>query len=237
MNIEYSITDDIFSKFPDYCRGVVIAHNISNGSSPDELITRLRTAESTLCAQLNPENIISYPKIESWREAYRTLGINPGKYRPSMEAMIRRVLKQNPLPNISKIVDICNLISIQNQVPIGAHAIDVVTQNIMLRFATGEEVFEPFGSDTIEHPTPSEIIFVEGNTVLTRRWTWRQAKHTLVVPETISVEINVDGLPPITRQDIERICVEIAALVQEYCGGQAAYDILSKDNPSIQLTA
>ena len=152
-----------------------------------------------------------------------------------MEALIRRVLKNDSLPSISKIVDLGNLVSIQNLVPVGAHAIDVVTQDIALRLATGEEIFEPFGSDVVEHPSPSEVIFAEGNTVLTRRWTWRQAKHTLVVSDTKAVEINVDGLPPVTHQDVEQICRQVASLVQEYCGGRVTFEILSKDNSTIQL--
>ena len=234
MNIK--ISADVFSKFPEYRRGVVIAHGISNGVSPDELIASLRDAENALCTQLTPENIVTHPKIESWREAYRSLGVKPSEFRPSMEALVRRVLKKDPLPAISKIVDLGNLVSIQNLVPIGAHAIDLLTADMDLRPAIGDEIFEPFGTDIVEHPNPSEIIFAEGNTVLTRRWTWRQSKHTLILPETTAVEFNVDALPPVSDWEVERICNEVAALVQKYCGGNVRYGMLSKDNPVMPLT-
>jgi DNA/RNA-binding domain of Phe-tRNA-synthetase-like protein len=233
--MDIKISAEVFAKFPEYRRGVVIAHGISNGASPDELIASLRDAENALCKQLTPDNITTHPKIESWREAYRSLGVKPSEYRPSMEALLRRVLKKDPLPAISKIVDLGNLVSIQNLVPIGAHAIDLLTADMDLCLATGDETFEPFGTDIIEHPNPSEIIFAEGNIVLTRRWTWRQSKHTLILPETTAVEFNVDALPPVSDQDVERICNEVAALVQRYCGGTVRYGILSKDNPAIQL--
>ena len=112
---------------------------------------------------------------------------------------------------------------------------DVLHQDIELRLATGQESFEPFGSDIVEHPQPGEVVFVEENTVLTRRWTWRQAKHTLVVPETMAVEINVDGLPPITQAEVRSICTQVAALVQRYCGGEVRVEILSRENPRIIL--
>jgi DNA/RNA-binding domain of Phe-tRNA-synthetase-like protein len=235
MSLKYSISKEIFSKFPEYCRGVVTASGISNGDSPDDLLASLRTAESTLGMQLTAENVPTHPKIESWRAAYRLLGVKPSEYRPSVEALLRRVIKKDPLPSINRIVDFGNLLSIQNLVPIGAHAIDVLTQDIELRFATGQELFEPFGSEAVEHPLPAEVIFTEGMTVLTRRWTWRQAKHTLVLPETTSVEFNVDGLPPVYGEDVRQICEQVAALVQKYCGGQASYAILNKENPSIQI--
>jgi DNA/RNA-binding domain of Phe-tRNA-synthetase-like protein len=237
MTNHYTISTDIFTRFPGYCRGVVIARNLTNGPSPDELVAALRSAERALAGQLSPETLTSHPQIESWREAYRAAGIKPSEFRPSVEALARRVLKGDPLPLISILVDLGTLLSIRHLLPVGAHALDFVTQDITLRLATGQEVFEPFGSDLIEHPNPGEIIFAEADTILTRRWTWRQARHTLVVPETRFVEINVDGLPPVTQAQVEAICQEAAGLVQRYCGGEARYALLSASNPVIALDA
>ena len=117
----------------------------------------------------------------------------------------------------------------------GGHAIDVVKQDLFLRPATGEEEFVPFGSEQIEHPKPGEIIFVEGNTVLTRRWSWRQANHTLTLPETRAIEFNVDGLPPVSESEVEDICQETMHLIERFCGGQMRYEILSRQNPRIKL--
>jgi DNA/RNA-binding domain of Phe-tRNA-synthetase-like protein len=235
MTLHYSISKDIFTKFPGYCRGVVIARDITNGKSKEELVSALRGAEASLGERLSAETLTSHPQIESWREAYRSAGIKPSEFRPSVEALARRVLKKDPLPLISTLVDLGTLMSIQYLLPIGAHALDFVTQDIELRLATGEEIFEPFGLDLFEHPNPGEIVFVEGNTVLTRRWTWRQAKHTLVVPETKYVEINVDGLSPVTEAQVDEICWEVAHQVQKYCGGMARVEILSEKNPRINL--
>lgn len=233
MNI--TIAPEVFAKFPAYRRGLVIAHGIENGPSPDELIASLREAEAALCAQLTPENIATHPKIEAWREAYRALGVKPTEFRPSMEALVRRVVKKDPLPAISKIVDLGTLISIRHLVPIGAHAIDQLTADMDLRAATGAEIFEPFGAETVEHPNPGEIIFAEGQTVLTRRWTWRQSKQTLILPETSAVEFNVDALPPVTDAEIEQIFGEIGELLAKYCGGEIRYGVLSRENPSLEL--
>jgi DNA/RNA-binding domain of Phe-tRNA-synthetase-like protein len=87
----------------------------------------------------------------------------------------------------------------------------------------------------VEHPVPGEIIFAEGDAVLTRRWSWRQGNHTLTLPTTTAVEFNVDGLPPVSKSDIERICQELMALVQTFCGGQMRYEILELQHPKIAL--
>ncbi len=235
MSSQLRIAPEIFTQFPAYCRGVVIAHGIHNGPSPEELIASLREAEAALAAQLTPETLLTNPRLASWREAYRKVGVKPADFRPSVEALARRTIRKDPLPAINTIVDLGNLFSIRYILPVGAHAIDVLTQDMELRLATGQEVFEPFGSDAIEHPLPGEIIFVVGSTVLTRRWTWRQAKHTLVTPETTAVEINVDGLPPVTVGEVEKICEEMAEMVKKYCGGEARIGILRMGSPDLSL--
>jgi len=120
-------------------------------------------------------------------------------------------------------------------VPMGGHAIDQTAHSYCLRPATGSETFVPFGSDQPEHPEPGEIIFAEGDTVLTRRWSWRQANHSLTLPETTAIEFNIDGLPPVSRTEVAAICAELAELVASHCGGTIRRELLSPDQPGVSM--
>jgi DNA/RNA-binding domain of Phe-tRNA-synthetase-like protein len=235
QEIYYTISDEVFAKFPGYTRGVVLAHGITNKESADELVTMLRSEEESLRRRVDAETLAQHPRIASWREAYRSFGAKPTKFRPSMEAMTRRVLRNEELPSINALVDIGNIVSLRHLAPAGGHAIDVLTEDIALRPATGDEVFTALGSDQVENPVPGEIVFVEGNTVLTRRWTWRQGNHTLVVPETTAIEFNVDGLPPVEVAEVEEACREIMELIERFCGGSTRYEILTEQNPKMKL--
>lgn len=233
----YTISDEILQRFPGYVRGVVIAHDVSNIASPEGLIRLLRASEASVRERLNLDLLTEDSHIKSWREAYRSFGAKPSEFRSSIEAMVRRALRNDPLPAINALVDIGNVVSLRHLVPVGGHAIDVVEDNIELRLASGGEDFISFGSDELEHPRPGEIIFAEGNIVLTRRWTWRQANHTLTLLETRAIEFNVDGLPPVPAAQIEQACKEIVELVSRFCGGAIHYELLSQNNPRIRLTA
>jgi DNA/RNA-binding domain of Phe-tRNA-synthetase-like protein len=231
----YRVSPEIFARFPGYVRGVVIAHEVKNGPSSAELVQMLREAEGSVRARLNLEQIAEEPRIKSWREAYRAFGAKPAEFRSSVEAMARRALRGDELPAINALVDIGNVMSLRHLIPAGGHAIDLLNGDIELRFATGDEEFVAFGTEEREHPLPGEVIFVEGKTVLTRRWTWRQGNHTLTLPETTAIEFNVDGLPPVTRADIEAACAEVAELVRRFCGGISRIDYLTAETPSISL--
>ena len=218
--LTYGIADEVFARFPEYRRGVVLAYDVCNGASPAELVQLLRQEETRARARLNLETLTAEPRLASWREAFRLLGYKPGDFRPSIEALLRRVLRGQELPSINALVDIGNIVSLRHLLPVGGHAIDVLTQDIALRPALGVEEFVPFGSQAVEHPFFGEFIFSEGDTVLTRRWTWRQANHTLTLPETTAVEINLDGLPPVTVADVEAAARDVMDLVKRFCLGR-----------------
>jgi DNA/RNA-binding domain of Phe-tRNA-synthetase-like protein len=199
------------------------------------LVQLLREAEISVRAQANLETIAEHPRIKPWREAYKAFGAKPSEFRSSIEAMARRALRGDQLPSINALVDIGNIVSLQHLVPVGGHSMDELTQDISLRLATGEEEFVPFGLTEVEHPLPGEVIFVEGNTVLTRRWTWRQANYTLTLPETCSIEINIDRLPPVELEEVHAIANQVMGLVEAFCGGKMRYKILDVNHKQMML--
>jgi DNA/RNA-binding domain of Phe-tRNA-synthetase-like protein len=233
--LSYSISPEIFDKFPAYARGVVLALGVHNGESPEKLVQLLREAEDSVRAQANLELIAEHPRIKPWREAYKAFGAKPSEFRSSIEAMARRVLRGDQLPSINALVDIGNIVSLQHLVPVGGHSMDELTQDISLRLASGKEDFVPFGSTEVEHPLPGEVIFAEGDTVLTRRWTWRQANYTLTLPETTNIEINIDRLPPVELEEVHAIANQVMGLVEEFCGGKMRYEILSINHRQMTL--
>jgi hypothetical protein len=55
------------------------------------------------------------------------------------------------------------------------------------------------------------------------------------LPTTTAIEINVDGLPPVTKSEVAGVCKELMEMVQQFCGGHMRYEILSHQNPRIAL--
>jgi len=234
-SIAYSIAQEVFDQFPEYVRGVVLAVGVNNQESPDELKQLLRAEEQSLRQRLNIDALVEHECIAAWREAYRQLGIKPSEYRSSIEAMARRVLRGGELPSINALVDIGNVLSLRHLMPAGGHALDQVQTDICLRPANGQEEFIPFGSEEKEHPDLGEFIFAEGDIVLTRRWSWRQANHSLTLLDTRVIEFNLDGLPPIGKNDIEKAAEEMMDLVKKFCGGETSWQMINRQQPSIRL--
>ena len=55
--------------------------------------------------------------VAALRKLFRAVGTDPTRYRPSSEALLRRILKGDELPAISPLVDINNCLSVELAVP------------------------------------------------------------------------------------------------------------------------
>ncbi|MBR7827803.1 hypothetical protein KDK95_15900 [Actinospica sp. MGRD01-02] len=233
--ISYAVSDEVFERFPGYRRGVVIARGLRNGPAAPELLAELRAEEERLHKELDAATIAQHPRIEPWRDAFRAFGSKPSDFRPSVEALARRAARGDQLPSVSSLVDLGTLACLHNLMPIGAHSLDEVTGDIELRIASGREHFTAFGSTESETPRPGEVILAEGDTVLTRRWAWRQANHTLVVDATRVAVINVDALSAVPDDDLAGAMAQVLDLLRRFCGGTAESTVLTSSDPSVRI--
>lgn len=80
--------------------------------------------------------------IAATRAAYKALGKDPNRYRPSCEAMCRRIVKGMGLYYIDNLVDLINILSIRTGYSIGGFDADKISGDV-LRLGVGREG-EPF---------------------------------------------------------------------------------------------
>ena len=86
------------------------------------------------------------PVIAATREAYKRCGKDPGRYRPSAEALRRRLMRGIPLYQIDTLVDLINLVSLRTGHSIGGFDADKIQGNhLELGIGKAEEPFEGIG--------------------------------------------------------------------------------------------
>ncbi|WP_179053146.1 B3/B4 domain-containing protein [Pseudomonas hunanensis] len=214
----YTINRDIFADHPHYRRGVIVFKALDNSQANAKLTALLRLAENGLRQRI-AGNPAEYPHIAAWRDAYRQFGTKPSEHRSSIEALSRRVLKPDNLPDINPLVDIGNLVSLRHVLPAGVHPIGPASKDVTLRKTAADDRFLPGPGEAPETIAPGEIVLAAGSRVLTRRWTWRQAGDTRTLANTDCVFFDIDGLPPVSREDVTAAMSEIVSLVDSYCGG------------------
>ena len=91
------------------------------------------------------ENLAEVPAVRAVRAMFRGWGMDPSKYRPSSEALLRRVVQGKGLYRVSNAVDICNLGSIETGWPYGCYDRAHIRAPIMFRHGAPGEMYEGIG--------------------------------------------------------------------------------------------
>lgn len=119
-NIEITIGPELRQKCPQLQLGCLSAE-VQVAPSGPKLLQEMEQACSRIMASLEMEDISSLPNIHSAREAYKATGKKPGRYRPSAEALLRRVVSGKGLYHINNVVDVINLCSVTTHFSIGGY--------------------------------------------------------------------------------------------------------------------
>lgn len=218
--MELKITEQIHKKYPDLTIGVVIAHNIANRKSDAILEQFKKEAESKLrSSEWTTERLPENPYISSWREIYRSFGINPKKYSPTAEALIRRVLKGNSLPQISVVVDTYLAVELEHFLPIGGYDLDAIKGDIVLRFSPGNESFVPIGGGSKE-TNPDDVVYSDNNQVLTIHWNFLDCDATKITLDTKSFILCMEMADPkIPLAKLEKATLALRQTLEKFCPG------------------
>ena len=91
----------------------------------------------------------SDPVVSSVRRMYRRIGWEPTRYRPSSEAMIRRILKKNPLYRINNAVDLGNVTSARFHLPMGLYDSEKIDRIITFDVGKEDETYQGLSIDLI----------------------------------------------------------------------------------------
>ncbi|MDR1258977.1 MAG: hypothetical protein LBK65_06855 [Tannerellaceae bacterium] len=123
--IHIAISGEIAGACPDLCIAA-ISCEVKNTPSDPLLWEEILRQERLLCDTLSIDEINKWLPIKATRQAYRKLGKDPNRYRPSAEALRRRIIRGLSLYRIDTLVDIVNFVSLESGYSIGAFDMDKI---------------------------------------------------------------------------------------------------------------
>ena len=187
------VNPEIFEKQPNLIIGVVALEILDIVSSAEEIKVLLSDATTQQRQALTGRQIKDLPEFDIYHAAMRNFGINPSRKLMSIEALLTRISKGGDLPEISPVVDLANSISLQYHVPIGAHDIDSLSDDLEIRFVTPTDVFEDSEGLPGSEFDPQELVYASGSSIRTRRWIWRQMPAGKLAENVKKVVFPIDG--------------------------------------------
>lgn len=88
------------------------------------------------------KSLAAHPTVAALRRLFRAAGCDPTRYRPSSEALLRRLLKGQELPAISPLVDVNNCLSAELAVPCCVMAEGTFGPRLVLRAGRPDEAYD-----------------------------------------------------------------------------------------------
>ena len=140
--VEIFFSDVIKQKIPGLKIGVIKGQNVNARKKSEIVNTEIRTVSNFIHEKFLSSSPASDEIVSSVRRMYRRIGWEPTRYRPSSEAMIRRILKNTELYNINNLVDLGNIVSTRFHIPLGLYDHDKILGTITIDVGKQNEFYE-----------------------------------------------------------------------------------------------
>lgn len=209
--------------FPDAAIGVLTVKDVDEAAQlpPEqaaEVAQLLRDANTAALGHLDESVPLSQNRpVAVWREAYQKFPTKKG-VRCSIEALLKRVSKGEPVGTIAPTVDITNAISLKYALPIGVENMDAMDGDLHLGVMAGGEDFLPIGGTEQDPPRPGELAYYDAAGVVCRCWNWRDGQRTQVTDSTTAEFIAMECVDPERLDDLHSALDELAGLLERYTG-------------------
>ncbi|MFZ1203334.1 MAG: phenylalanine--tRNA ligase beta subunit-related protein [Candidatus Acidiferrales bacterium] len=135
-------------ELPDAKLGVVEADDVRFALVDESLAALMDDLCERKRREFTVESLAEAEPMRAVRAMFRAWGVDPSKYRPSSEALLRRVVQGKGLYRVSNLVDIGNLGSIETGWPYGCYDRSRIAPPVVLRHGAPGESYEGIGKRT-----------------------------------------------------------------------------------------
>ena len=142
--INVSISPELKAVNPTMVLGVMEC-KAQNSNYNEGLWSEIYALTAEIRRTLTPDTIKEQPQIAATRRMYADCGKDPSRYRPSAEALMRRLVKGNNLYQISTLVDLVNLVSMRSGYSIGGFDADKIVGNVVAGIGREGEPYNGIG--------------------------------------------------------------------------------------------
>jgi DNA/RNA-binding domain of Phe-tRNA-synthetase-like protein len=161
-----------------------------------------------------PGDIAALPAIAATRRAYKAGGKDPSRYRPSAEALLRRLRQGKGLYRVNNVVDVTNMTSIASGFSIGMYDRGLLEGPLTLRIATEGETYPAIGRGPINLAGLPVLCDASGPFGCPTS----DSERTAISAGTSAILMVIFdfGLP----QELPTALAQGAAWIAEHCGGR-----------------
>jgi DNA/RNA-binding domain of Phe-tRNA-synthetase-like protein len=129
--------------------GAIEVRGVRVRESSEELKKLFLGLADEMAAQYRDVQPGDIPKVKSVRTLFHKTGLDPTRYRPSSESLLRRAAKGKGLYFINSAVDAVNYCSLKSLLPMGLYDARGIRPPVQFRVAEEGETYQGIGRDML----------------------------------------------------------------------------------------
>ncbi len=198
--------------------GMVTIQGVTVSERNDGLWNHIETLSQRLALEFTLERLAENAQIAAVRGLQKSFGFDPTRYRPSSEALLRRVLKGQGLHQVNSAVDVNNLCSLEWLLPMCIYDLRNVERQARVRIGEPGEQYPGIGRQMFQ--AENKVVIADESGIMGS--TVSDSERTKVTTATTDILLAIYAPPVLDPRMIERYAALAGQRMVEFNGGQAS---------------
>jgi DNA/RNA-binding domain of Phe-tRNA-synthetase-like protein len=142
-----TIKNSLLKLLPDF--DIIALKMDVNLKDSEKIKPLVKSIEKEVMEEYSLADVLNIPLIKEARDAYKTLGKDPSRYRLACESLLRRLVKGKGLYLINNIVDLGNILSIKTNRSVAVLDYNKIEGDVEIRIGTENDEYYGIGRGKI----------------------------------------------------------------------------------------
>jgi DNA/RNA-binding domain of Phe-tRNA-synthetase-like protein len=216
--MQLQLDKSLRARIPGVTFGSVTIHDVSVGERNETLWQQIEQLCQKQDSKFVLDKLSENEQIAAVRGLQKSFGFDPTRYRPSSEALLRRVLKGQGLHQINTAVDVNNLCSLQFLLPMCIYDLHNVQGQVVVRVGEPGEEYPGIGRQIFQ--AANKVIIADETGIMGS--TVSDSERTKVTTATKDILLAIYAPAGLNPQLIQEYAVLAGRRMVNFNGGHAS---------------
>jgi DNA/RNA-binding domain of Phe-tRNA-synthetase-like protein len=215
--MQLQLDDSLRARIAGVTFGMVTIKGVSVSERNDRLWSHIEALCQRRASEFTLERLAENEQIAAVRGLQKSFGFDPTRYRPSSEALLRRVVKGQGLHQVNSAVDVNNLCSLEWLLPMCIYDLRNVKGQARVRIGEPGEEYQGIGRQMFQ--AENKVIIADESGIMGS--TVSDSERTKVTTATTDILLAIYAPSSLDPRMIERYAALAGQRMVEFNGGQA----------------
>jgi DNA/RNA-binding domain of Phe-tRNA-synthetase-like protein len=213
--MQLRLDESLKSRIAGITFGVATIDRVSVRERDEHLWQHIQALAQRQARAFELEGLSEYEQIAAVRGLQKALGFDPTRYRPSSEALLRRVLKGQGLPQINTAVDVNNLCSLEFLLPMCIYDLRHVRGQVRVRIGRPAESYRGIGRQVFQ--AEHKVVFADDDGIMGSSVS--DSERTKVTTTTTDILLAIYAPANLDQRTVQAFAALAGERMVEFNGG------------------